>query len=255
MIESSNPFGRWSSMPAADASFGWLDAALALTIVVVVAFLVTWLFTDVLQVRRSGYVAILTMTVAALGGGYLAWSGKSLRELVLDGWAWGLALGVSAAAVVVPLVRRLPSRARARGGRFRFQLVWEGFVYGFDEAILLAALPVIAVWQGADALGWTDTTWTRISAGAAAIVASLLVILVHHLGYEEFRRREAQRMLAGALLACGLQAFAFVLCGNVLAPVIAHVVLHVQLLSRGDEMPPSIRRIETTRLEEPLLAA
>jgi hypothetical protein len=35
---------------------------------------------------------------------------------------------------------------------------------------------------------------------------------------------------------------AFVATGNVLAPIVAHVVLHIQLLLRGVEMPPSDRR-------------
>jgi hypothetical protein len=37
-------------------------------------------------------------------------------------------------------------------------------------------------------------------------------------------------MMLGALLTCGTQAFAFLLTGNILAPVIAHIVLHTQLV-------------------------
>lgn len=64
------------------------------------------------------------------------------------------------------------------------------------------------------------------------------MILVHHLGYREFRTRTARKMLGGALVGCGLQALAFLLTGNVLAPVVAHIVLHTQLTLRGNEMPP-----------------
>jgi hypothetical protein len=46
-------------------------------------------------------------------------------------------------------------------------------------------------------------------------------------------------MLAGALVACGIQALAFLLTGNVLAPVVAHIVLHGELTLRGIEMPPT----------------
>jgi hypothetical protein len=66
----------------------------------------------------------------------------------------------------------------------------------------------------------------------------LFVILVHHLGYRQFRTRTARKMLGGALVGCGLQALAFLLTGNVLAPVVAHIVLHTQLTIRGNEMPP-----------------
>lgn len=39
-------------------------------------------------------------------------------------------------------------------------------------------------------------------------------------------------------MGCGLQALAFLLTGTVLAPVVAHIVLHTQLTLRGNEMPP-----------------
>jgi hypothetical protein len=112
-------------------------------------------------------------------------------------------------------------------------------VYGFAEAVLLATLPVLAVWQATDALGWTDTTWAKAGSGALAVGGALFVILVHHLGYREFRARAARKMLRGALVACGIQALAFLLTGNVLAPVVAHIVLHGQLTLRGIEMPPT----------------
>ena len=40
-------------------------------------------------------------------------------------------------------------------------------------------------------------------------------------------------------MACGIQALAFLLTGNVLAPVVAHIVLHGELTLRGIEMPPT----------------
>lgn len=44
-------------------------------------------------------------------------------------------------------------------------------------------------------------------------------------------------MLGSALVGCGVQALAFLLTGNVLAPVVAHPMLHTQLTLRGNEMP------------------
>ncbi len=111
-------------------------------------------------------------------------------------------------------------------------------MYGTAEAILLATLPVLAIWQATDALGWTNTAWAKAISGALAVVGALFVIAVHHLGYREFRQRASRKMLAGALAGCGIQALAFLLTGNVLAPVVAHIVLHWQLTLRGNEMPP-----------------
>lgn len=75
-----------------------------------------------------------------------------------------------------------------------------------------------------------------MGSGALAIGAAFFVIAVHHLGYRQFRA--SRKLLLGALAACGSQALAFLLTGNLLAPVVAHIVLHGQLTLRGDEMPP-----------------
>jgi uncharacterized membrane protein YGL010W len=90
-------------------------------------------------------------------------------------------------------------------------LLWEAIVYGIAEGLLLATLPVLAVWQVASAVGWTEGGWVKVTSGAMAIVGSLLVILVHHLGYAEFRQQALRAKLVGALVTCGPQALAFLL--------------------------------------------
>lgn len=54
-------------------------------------------------------------------------------------------------------------------------------------------------------------------------------------------KRRRWPALFGALTVCGLQAIAFLATGSVLAPVVAHIVLHGQLLIRGEELPPAVR--------------
>ena len=71
-------------------------------------------------------------------------------------------------------------------------------------------------------------------------MGSLIMILVHHLGYAEFRQRAGRPKLFGALLTCGLQALAFLVTGTVLAPVVAHVALHTEFTLRGTELPPAM---------------
>jgi hypothetical protein len=56
-------------------------------------------------------------------------------------------------------------------------------------------------------------------------------------------------MLGMALVACGVQALAFLLTGSVLAPVVAHIILHVQLVLGGHELPPASQAVETTHME------
>lgn len=220
-------------MPPAAPTFQWHEAVLAFALIALAAFLVSYVLTDRLHVRRTAYVGALLVVSLGLGGGYLLWSKTSLHELVVTNWGWGLLAGLVAAAVMFPLVRRLPSDSRERDSKTA-TLVWEGVAYGTAEAILLATLPVLAIWQATLDLGWANG-W----AGALAISGALLVVLVHHLGYAEFRGLAARKKLAGALLACGLQAVAFLVTANVLAPVVAHILLHGQMILRGVELPPT----------------
>ncbi|HSL10349.1 MAG TPA: hypothetical protein VLA82_03435 [Actinomycetota bacterium] len=221
-----------------DPSFGWPEAITALTAVALIAFLVSWSFTDLGHVRRGPYIGVLGITVAAASVGYLAWSDTPGRSLVQDRWVLAVAVGAIVGLVMLPAARRLAGGNRASGLALARQAVWEGVVYGAAEGILLASLPTLIAWHAADAAGWTSTAWGRIAAGAVAIGAALAVILVHHLGYREFRSPGARTKLVGALAACGLQAAAFLLTSNVLAPVVAHVVLHGVMIRRGVEMPP-----------------
>lgn len=223
---------------AADPSFGSLEAAVAFGVILLVAFLVTWVVTDLLRVPRAPYVATLTVVTLALAAGYLSWSETSFVDLATTDWVWAIAAGLVAGLVVAPGVRRLQPHERRHGSALAMQLAWEGVIYGIAEALLLATLPVLAVWHAAEDLGWTDSLWPKIGAGAFTVVGALVVIVVHHLGYRGFRGAAARPRLMGALLGCGLQALAFLLTGNVLAPIVAHIVLHWQMAFRGVELPP-----------------
>jgi hypothetical protein len=226
-------------MPLADPSFTWQDALVAFAVITVAAFLVTWVLTDLLNIHRAAYIPMLLIVALGLGAGYCAWSGTSVSELLTSDVGWALVAGAIAAAIAIPLVRRLPAHPHATGGKLVGLMLWEGLVYGIAEAVLLSTLPVLAVWQATADLGWTDGGWARIGAGSLAIAGSLLVILVHHLGYAEFRTRAGRVGLFGALAVCGMQAIAFMATGNALAPIAAHIVLHGHLLLRGDELPPA----------------
>ena len=227
-------------MPVADPAFGWPEALTAFAIIAVAAFLVTWILTDRLGIPRAPYIPMLLAVALGLGGGYLAWSGTSASDLLSSGVGWGLAAGLLAAAIALPLVRQLPAHPHATGTRLVGLLLWEGLVYGIAEGVLLSTLPVLAVWQALVDLGWTDGGWATVGSGALAILGALLVILVHHLGYAEFRTKAGRPELFGALAVCGVQAIAFLVTGSVLAPILAHIILHGELLLRGDELPPAM---------------
>jgi len=59
-------------VPVADPSFGWQEALAAFAVISLVAFMVSWVVTDLGHVSRTPYVAILTLTTLALAAGYVA---------------------------------------------------------------------------------------------------------------------------------------------------------------------------------------
>jgi hypothetical protein len=171
-----------STLPVPDPSFGWQDATAAFAIIAVVAFLVTWVVTDLGHVSRTPYVAILTVTTFGLAAGYIAWSGTSVADLVVAGWVWGIVGGLVAAAVVCPssvvclqdVAPMVLSSSDGSSGK--------GSCTEPPKGSCSPPLPVLAVWQATEALGWTDTAWAKAGSGALAVVGALFVILVHHLG-------------------------------------------------------------------------
>jgi hypothetical protein len=96
-------------------------------------------------------------------------------------------------------------------------------------------LPVLVVWQGFAAHGWTSGTGKPLVAGTAAILASLAMIVVHHLGYRGFRD---PAVLGPVMFGCGLLSLAYLLTASPLAVVGGHVVLHAAANLHGAELPP-----------------
>jgi hypothetical protein len=67
------------------------------------------------------------------------------------------------------------------------------------------------------------------------MLASLVVIVVHHLGYRGFHNRAA---LVPVMVGCGLLSLAYLLTASPLSAVGGHILLHTALARRGTEMPP-----------------
>jgi hypothetical protein len=196
----------------------------------VLAFLVTWLSTDLLHVRRTQFIALLTCLTVGLAWGYVAWTAAGTKFLTHH-WGWGL-LGAGVAGVaMIAMAHRMPRRPHSE--RYRHLVAWEGFVYGITEGVLLSVLPVAMLWQVSRSFGWTDGPAT-IGAVVLALVGSAFLIAVHHLGYPEFRNK----LMRFPVALCSVLSFAYLVTGSVLAPVIGHIVVHVAMLRRGLELPP-----------------
>jgi hypothetical protein len=204
-------------------NLGWLIA------VSLSAFLVSWFLTDRLRVHRTLYVGLLAIVAGAMSAAYLTWSGLGIGFWV-NNWLWGLVGAVLTSGLLAILISRRMTDAgthpRPIGVR---EVVWEAVVYGAAEGLLLSVLPVVIVWQAA-----TGLNAGAIVAGALALIASLAVIVIHHLGYADFRGKKMRLAIAGCLPL----SLAYVLTGSPISAMAAHMVLHFVALRRGMELPP-----------------
>jgi hypothetical protein len=209
----------------------WGGALLLLGGVIGGAFLVSWLLTDVLHVRRAPYVGALSLVAGGLTAGYVVWSGSG-TAFWIERWPWGLLGAVLAGTFLTLMISRQPA-VQEIGGTSAVTSIWEGMIYGSAEGLLLSVLPVAVTWQMFHTLGWTGG-WSGVVAGSAAVAASVVVIVVHHLGYGEYRGRA----ILSPLVGCTVLSIAYLLTANPIAAMGGHIILHLAMLRRGMELPP-----------------
>lgn len=143
-------------------------------------------------------------------------------------WAAGLIVGVLVGAALAYGVAQQAPSPRPEGRALVASLLWLGLVYGGLDALLLTVVPVLSVYgsRSADSLSRAPA---RMMWAALSLLASLAVTAAYHLGFVEFRGPS----LIQPLIGNGLVTLAYLLAGNPLAPIIAHVTMHVAAVLHG----------------------
>src|SRR5512132_1473425 len=111
-------------MPTAATSISWLGTLGWLTAIAAASFLVTWVLTSRLGMRRTPYIGALALLTGGLTWGYLAWSDTSLTSFVTNHWGWGLLGAAVVGAILAQLSRHQPSGPRSQGRRLATTLAW-----------------------------------------------------------------------------------------------------------------------------------
>lgn len=229
-------------MPSPASSMSWGGAVAWFAVIAVCSFLVTWVVTDLLKIKRGPYIGVLAVATGGLTYGYLAWSGTDAVGFIRDHWVWGLAGAAVTAGLNLQLIRLMvrrgtlhaPLGTRRHGMGRAVQVLWEDVVYGAAEGMLLSVLPLLVLWQACDQLGWT-TGWTgKVGSGALAFAGSLVVIGVHHLGYREFRSKRMKEPYIG----CVGFSLAYLVTASPLAPMLGHMGTHDAFVTHGLSLPP-----------------
>lgn len=231
-----------SRRPAAPAAAGrvtarrhstWLAAAL------VMAFLVPFVFADLLGMQRDLYYAVYIAFVVGLCGAWMRDTGQSLREMAgrRPRLALGLAVVFSAIAVGMVLSAEAASPHPA-GLEFAAALIWRGLIYGAADGLLLTAFPILVVYAALKARPGVQARGHRLRAGALALAVSLLFTGVYHLGYPDFRGEKVVKPMAGDLI----WAPSTLITANPIGGPIVHSTMHVTAVARSYEtdlfLPP-----------------
>jgi hypothetical protein len=204
----------------------------------VLSMAVAAIFAGILELPRNVYLVFYFASVGALLYGYVRWSGVDLWKGIHDHWVWGLLVGAIFGFFTVQTVLIQPSSPTPQGAHLVFDLVWLGLIYGAVDALLLSVLPVYATWRAMSMLGWTEHWYGKVGVGALALVASMFVIGLYHVGYPEFRGPQVLLVVVGV----GVQSLGYLLSRSPLAPVVSHVAMHVAAVLYGiatvSQLPP-----------------
>src|SRR5512140_2416130 len=160
---------------------GWIAAAGLL------GFALSMIFAGILHLPRNLYLIPYIGISGLFFYIYIRWSGTSISEVIQHNWVWGLVGALFLTLFTVKNVLSQPISPRSEGFSLVFDLLWSGVAYGLMDALLLTVLPVLATWQAFTLLNWTANWPGKILVGAIAILASVLVTAVYHLGYTEYR--------------------------------------------------------------------
>jgi hypothetical protein len=204
----------------------------------VLSMAVTATFAGILELPRPIYLVFYFAVIGSLLYGYVRWSGVDVWKGFREHWIRGLILGSFFGFLAVQTVLIQSPSPTSQGAGLAFDLVWFGLIYGAVDGLLLSVFPVYSTWRALSMLGWTERWYGKIVGGVLALVASMFMIALYHLGYPEFRGPQVLVVIVGV----GAQSLGYLLSRSPLAPVISHIAMHVAAVLYGiasvSQLPP-----------------
>lgn len=211
---------HWRSLHAARrpvSQWNWLICGLG------VAFVMPFVFADVLAVPRDLYYLLYMSSVAVLVAAWVRASRFDVRVAVRRRWRWAVALGAVCAALLSFVVLRSEAATpHPHGIGLAAAVAWRGVLYGVTDGVLLSVFPILAVFAAFAGKPLLRRLRGKLAVGALALGVSLAFTAVYHLGYPEFRSELLRKPLAGDVM----WSAPTLLTLNPLGAPIAHAGLH-----------------------------
>ena len=116
--------------------------------------------------------------------------------------------------------------------------MWRGILYGLADGLLLSAFPILAVFAMFAGTKARERILGTIAIGLAALVASLVMTAVYHVGYSDFRSQKLRKPVAGDVV----WSIPTLVTLNPIGAPIAHAGLHTTAVLHSYEtdtyLPP-----------------
>jgi len=203
----------------------------------ILGFTTAGVFSGLLHWSRAGFILVYLLVVLSLGVGYTRIAGLSWRAQFQRRWRPSLVGGVILSVLLAQSVLAQPGSERPRGLELVLSLGWYGVVYGAVDSLLLNIVPVLEVYRTRPAEELHDGVH-RFRVGVAALLASLFVTAMYHLGFVEYRGAS----LLQPLLGNGIITAGYLLTGSPVTPLLGHIVMHLVAVLHGMEtttqLPP-----------------
>jgi hypothetical protein len=202
------------------------------------AFALPYLLTDVLDLNRDLFYGLYALAVGCF---VAAWARDTrlTRHDLTRNWRWGLVLG-AAAAVVMALVVLRTEDATDRPGSFELAaaVLWRGVLYGVTDGVLLSVFPILAVFAAFAGTRLRERAAGTVLIATIAMIASIGITAVYHLGYSDFRSEKVRKPIVGDVV----WSAPTLLTLSPLGAPIAHAGLHVSAVLHSYEtdtfLPP-----------------
>jgi hypothetical protein len=203
------------------------------------AFLLPFCLTDLIEVPRDLYYGIYA---AAVGVFFVLWArstGQSLPAMLRRHLLLATVLGLAVGALLsVMVVQSEPATPHPSGLALAAAVLWRGVVYGAADGVLLSAFPILIVVAATTGCRARRSVLGRLGIGVLALLASLVMTAVYHLGYPDFRSEKLAKPVVGDLV-WSVPTLATL---NPVGAPVAHAVMHVAAVVHASEtdtfLPP-----------------
>jgi len=222
-----------TAVPAtARRQLAWLVAGLAL------GFVVPFVLADTLELPRDLYYGLYAAAVLSFFALWARSTGQALGEMLRRRWLLTTALALVAGGVLVFIVLGKDATSRPDGIALVAAVLWRGIVYGAVDGLLLSAFPILAVFAMFAGTKTRRRLTGKIAIGFAALVASVALTAVYHVGYSDFRSDKVRQPIAGDVV----WSVPTLVTLNPIGAPIAHAAMHTAAVLHSYEtdvfLPP-----------------